>query len=340
MPITKTQLEQIAEIVRRRFRTFSYEALGPRALTPMELAQLQAAGVVRESVRNLVFDSALLGKLTALLPPSARREVTYDTVLSAAEHLPMTPIEQAAVDYATDHAGEYIRGIGDMMVRDVSAITARASDAALRAVRENVVESISARETISELKTRLFDAIDNRTRDWQRVAHTEVNTAVQQGVYRTIREASDDGKEQVVYKRPNPDACRHCKRLFLRSDGVTPRVFRMGDLTDSNVGLPAAAWGPTIGSVHPWCNCQLQVIPEGYDFKTMRVCLVPFDFDGRSFRRGEVIDDETYASLDETLKSHVGTDAVLSYTGTTATPDLEKSLAVSHVTDDCTCDHD
>ena len=42
-----------------------------------------------------------------------------------------------------------------------------------------------------------------------------------------------DKDEQLVYKRPNPDACQHCKRVYL-TDGITPRVFKLSDLTDSN----------------------------------------------------------------------------------------------------------
>lgn len=342
MPLSKRQLEQISEIISRRFNTFAFETLGPRALTADELRTLQAAGIVREGTTNVIMDAAVLGRITAVLPLSERKRVTYQTVLDAATKVETTAVERAAIDYATDHAGEYIKGIRDMVVRDVSAITARGSEAALRAVQENVAGAIEARSTISELKTRLFDAIDNRNRDWQRVAHTEINTAVQQGVYRAIREASDEGKNQLVFKRPNPDACVHCKRVYLKADGLTPKVFRLSDLEDSNVGRRAAEWGPVIGSVHPWCNCQLQVVPEGFDFVKTRVVVEAFeDGDGRAWRRGEIVDAASYSSLGSDMIKNIGQDAVLAYTGATAKPEIEKSMPV-YISDedDCTCEHD
>ena len=340
MPLSKSQLERIAEIIARHFNAFTFEALGPRALTDVELQTLKDAGILREGVRHMVMDPVVLGRITALLPMSARRAVTYDSVLEAVSRVPMTEVERHAIDFATAHAGEHIRGIRDLMIRDAKAITARASGAALRAVQEEVADSIRNRTTIGELKTRLFDSIDDRDRDWKRIAHTEINTAIQQGVYRAIRDASDEKHNQLVFKRPNPDACKHCKRLYLMPDGVTPRVFRLADLADSNVGLRAADWEPVIGSMHPWCNCQLQVVPEGFDFVRTRTVTEPFEFEGREWKRGEIVDPGLYDKLDQRLKNHIGIESVLAYTGTTATLSVEKSLAPDFDDADCTCEHD
>jgi len=179
--------------------------------------------------------------------------------------------------------------------------------------------------------------IDNRERDWHRVAHTEINNAVQQGIYSEI--AKHHGTEQLVSRRPNPSACKHCKRLFLKDDGFTPRVFRLSDLEDSNVGKKAADWGPTIGGVHPWCGCQTIVIPEGYDYKTMMSVSEPFEVDGVKYHRGEIVDEATYASFPvEDRKKNLVQTAVLSFTGSTAKPDVEKSL-VFEDDDVCTCEH-
>lgn len=340
MALSRAQLEAILEVIKRRVLGFTYEALGERALTDDELRQLRRLGLIERGTRSLVADPIALGRLISLVPMSARRSVTFEQVKRWAEqNAPKTEVELKAIDYAAEHAGSYIKGIGDMLVRDASAASARASGAALRAVRANVSEAIANRETISELKTRLFYAIDHRTRDWQRIAHTEVNNAVQHGVHDAIVEASPEGREQLVFKRPAPDACQHCKRLYLKADGVTPRVFRLSELAESNVGLKAADWQPVIGSTHPWCHCQLLPVPDGYNFVLRRVALERFKFDGKVYKRGEIVDDAEYARMGHDLKAKVGQDAVLSYTGTTAEPEVEKSMPVMPVTDDCTCDH-
>jgi hypothetical protein len=338
--ISRAQLLAILEVIRRRVLGFTFDALGERALTDAELRTLKSLGIISAGTTSLTADPIALGRLIALVPLAARRPVTYEQVRRwAAQNIPTTEVELKAVEYAAEHAGTYIRGIGDMMVRDATAAGTRASGAALRAVRQNVVEAIAHRETISELKTRLFDAIDNRTRDWHRVAHTEINTAIQQGVHDAIVEASPAGGDQLVFKRPAPDACSHCKRLYLRADGVTPRVFRISELADSNVGLKAGDWRPVVGSTHPWCHCQLLPIPDGYAFVLHRVALERFDFKGKTYQRGEVVDDGEYARMGKDDQARVGRDAVLSYTGTTAEPEVEKSFTTVNVSDDCTCDH-
>lgn len=494
MALTKTQLDRVLEAIKRHFNSFTYEAIGERALTTAELDSLKSLGLARESVRNLVADPLAVGRLVALIPPSVRRSLSLDDVLKRAkEVLPQTAVERRAIEYAQEHAGTYISGIRDMTLRDATAATARSRTAALRAVRSGVSNAIATRQTRSELKTSLFDAIDNKTRDWQRIAHTEINNAIQNGIHGEILD--EGGPDQMVYKRPAPDACIHCKRLFLKDEG-TPRIFRVKSLDDSNVGRKAAEWEPTIGSVHPWCftaghkiltnlgnkliedvcagdmvmthrgrlrrvtatasrdwsgdlveieasgrilrctpehpflrgdkvwvlaanlregdhlveivtdeivakqilkhfsdkifvknpfwhvepplfrrsvivrlrrqsysglvfnfaveddnsyvcegvvahncNCQLHVVPEGYEFAKIRVVKQPFEFDDVEYRAGQAVSEGVFARLGPTEQSKIGFDSTLKYTGVSATPDVEKSFKVSHTSDDCFCEH-
>lgn len=336
MPLSKAQVERILESIASRFRTFSYEALGPRALTRDELEALSRAGIVRSSVRHMIADPVVLGRVAALLPLSARAGLDFSAVEAALSRAPMTDVERSMIDFATDHAGTYISGIKDMMLRDVEGAASRAGMTALRAVQEGVSQAIADRETVSELKTQLFDMIDNRYRDWQRVAHTEINNAVQHGIYTEI--AKNHGADQLVFKRPNPDACKHCKRLFLKEDGVTPRIFKLSDLEDTNVGLKAADWKPTIGTVHPWCQCQLIVIPDGYEFAKMMTVTEGFEAEGVQYHRGEIVSESTYAGFSVEDKKKTAQTAVLSFTGGSAKPDVEKSLFFED-DDACTCQH-
>lgn len=306
--LTKAQLEKIEKLIRQRFLAFTYEALGDRALTTEEIRELQAAGLLRSNVRNLVGDAYTLGKIATMIDPEAARRLTYEQAKKMASKMaPTTEVEKRSIEWAQDHAGQYIKGLSDDMVKEVRAASARTASSAIRAVQDEVAEAIRDRKTVSQLRSSLFDAIDDRARDWQRVAFTEMNESIQRGIYHEIRRNSPLGADQLVYKRPNPDACKHCKRVYLEDDGVTPRVFKLSELADSNYGLKAHEWQPTIGSVHPWCQCQLQMIPEGYDF----------------------------------VKNEAG-EAILEYTGRTARPRVKKSMNNEPLSDtdhDCTCSY-
>jgi hypothetical protein len=266
----------------------------------------------------------------SILPPSARAELTVqDVERFLKRERPLSGVEQKAIEYAESSVGEHIRGLSEMTTRTVRTSAADASAAALRKVREGVSAAIANRESISELQTRLFNSLDDRVRDWRRIAMTEMNNAVQNGVYREIREKSDVGEDQMVYKRPNPDACKHCKRLYLKSDGITPKIFKLSDLADSNVGLKADSWVPTIGSVHPHCMCQLLVVPDGYTFVTVKRVAKDFTHASDQYRKGQVVDDAKVAAMGEAKRANLIEDAVLSFTG--ETPSLDKSFRADYL---------
>jgi len=265
--LTKRQLKQIEEIINRRFLAFRYENLGERNLTPAEIDQLKRAGILRSSVRNFSGDAYALGRIINQVGSTEAISLSFDELKKMVTKMPKTSVEERAIEFANDHAGEYIKGIADDLIKDVRSTSVRKTGEALRAVRDGVKDAIKDRKTISELRTDLFARIDNRIRDWQRVAHTEMTNAIQHGVYDDIRANSKRGADQLVFKRPSPDACSHCKRLYLQEDGITPRIFKMSELEDTNIGKRVADWGPTIGPIHPWCQCQLQIVPDGFDFE-------------------------------------------------------------------------
>lgn len=252
-------------MINKRFLSFTYESLGERALSVSEINTLKRAGLLRESTRHLTADPSILGKIVALLPRKRAKSLTYDQVSKIAKQMtPLTSVEKRAIEFASDKAGEYIKGLKDDMIKDVGVSAVRSEGAALRGIREGLSEALVERKTTSQFASDLFHTFDDRNRDWRRLAHTEINDSIQHGIYNEILEQSDS--EQLISKVPNPDACPHCKRVYLKEDGITPKVFRLKDLADNNIGLKARDWKPTIGSVHPWCNCQLIVIPDGFDF--------------------------------------------------------------------------
>jgi hypothetical protein len=327
--LTKAQLEEIERIIRQRMLALSYEALGERALTEDEIAELKRVGLIRENVRHLTADPYTIGKVIALTDRDTARTLGFGEIMSMAKEIkvPPTAVEKKAMEYAEEHAGQYIKGITDDMVKEVRVAATRVGRTALDAIRTEVASTLKNRETTSQLRTALYHAIDDRARDWKRVASTEINDAIQRGIFGEIVE--NHGSEALVFKRPNPDACNHCKRVYLEADGITPKVFVISDLEDSNYGEKAADWGPTIGAVHPYCQCQLHIIPKGSDFVKRRVD-----------HKGKIITDEEYEAMGEEDKKTTRHSAILEHTGETAAPTTAKSLTLSELSDmdgDCIC---
>lgn len=324
--LSTKEIEELREIIRRHILAFTFDTLGPTELSREEIRILEGAGIVYGTGKHIIEDAYEFGKVAALLGTAAIGMSMSEIKRAVSRLTPMTDIERKAVEYASESAGQYIRGVGDLMIKDASGLSARASESALRAIQDGVAETIANRRTINQLKTDLFSLIDDRYRDWQRIAHTEINTAIQHGIYNEIREKSDDGVNQLVFKRPNPDACKYCNALYLQEDGITPKVFRLKDLADNNFGLKARDWKAVIGSTHPWCNCQLNMIPDGMDFLKKKTIKESFEADGKEYKRGSIIDEKEYDSLSTDDKENIGQSSILSFTGETAKLDTEKSM--------------
>lgn len=202
--LTKAQLKELEKRIRQRFIAFRRDTFGEGTLSEEDLRLLKEAGILRPSVRNFSGDSYTLGKIANTVRAKAT-SMTYEELMKEAMKKPTTQVENHAINWANEHAGEYIKGIEDDMLKDIRTTTIGETRNALRAIQDGVAESIKNRETVGQLKTKLYDMIDDKYRDWQRVAFTEMNNSIQNGLYASIREAH--GPDQLVYKRPNPDAC-------------------------------------------------------------------------------------------------------------------------------------
>lgn len=118
----------------------------------------------------------------------------------------------------------------------------------------------------------LRDSTGDMKRDWHRVINTEVWDAKLQGETNAILSGdsplSSDRENTMVYKRPAPDCCPVCKRLYLENDGITPKIFKLADLISNgnNYGKKQADWVATVGVVHPNCQCTLNVKPKDAEF--------------------------------------------------------------------------
>lgn len=340
--LTPSEIEEIKEIIRSRFLAITHEALGDKELSEEEHEVLRRNRLVPDASRNMIQDGYEFGKVAALIGPTASAGLTFEQVKRAVmQGGPLTGVEQQSIEFARRTAGEYIRGVGALVLKDVSTSASRASGAALRAIRDATVEALADRDTISEFQTELFSLIDDRNRDWQRVAHTEMGNAIQNGIYHEIRDQSDDGIDQLVYKRPNPDACKYCLALYTKADG-TPKIFRLRDLEDTNVGRRARDWVPVIGTTHPWCNCQLHVLPEGFEFHHDWTVKEPFDAAGKEYKRGQLLSNDEADDLLHEFDDKIHKTPVLRYTGDTAEYDgLSRSMEnyPIHLHDDLVCDH-
>jgi len=185
------------------------------------------------------------------------------------------PLREAWIQ-AKVRAGEYARGLGSVIrqwpndverevwageniVTEVDAETRRAKR---QAIRDLTAEAIEKRWTPEKLASELGHKTQEWSRNWNRIAATELQNAHNEGV--AISALRADGTEARVARVPESNACADCKRLFLDGEGK-PIIWPLTELlaNGTNVGKPRADWLPVLTAVHPRCRCSVLAVPPG-----------------------------------------------------------------------------
>lgn len=281
--LSNKQVADINGLIQDAHLALMVELGGPQAVSHEDLERLTDRGMVHKGGASLLRRAYEYGILAGSLGPDGESQVSPGSFMaflnSAAASLTLE--DQRTIQAVTDHMEAHVNGFAlDLQRRFQLALNE--ADKHLRRMRQHVVGRVTSEgaargESVREIALKLRKATKDAGRDWMRVASTELHNLVQEGKAAAIQK-NTGGNDPRVFKRPKPDACAYCKILYLESDGVTPRVFRLSDLVanGSNQGRkanrptlsgPAATeWKPTLDSVHPFCQCELHEMPDGMAF--------------------------------------------------------------------------
>ena len=271
MPVTSKQLHKIRDIIASYHSAFVVNAVGPEAVAKDVLDKLKAMGLVDIKLASAK-DAYLYGQALAAATDPAIANMSFAEFMAHVRKNPvaLSDIEKRAATFAQHQAAQYVVGLANKVSTQTGQLLIEA-DSQLRTktqagIRDRTAENIQKRETVKQLKSDLGWMAEDWSRDWDRIAVTEKHTTMQRGLADHYSERF--GKDVYVAKRPMPTACTHCKRLHLGDDGQ-PRIFKLSTLEANglnNFGRKAADWLAVIGATHPWCQCQMIRVPEGWGF--------------------------------------------------------------------------
>lgn len=280
--LTSLQRRAITKAIRDGHLAYIAEMFGPTAIDHEDYERLRLAGKIRDE-KLMPQDIALavhtLGTLTG---DDSRKAISADTIWQQINNPQViTESEREAIAILRDRMGQHVRGLGNRLDTITGHILVDVDDnlrrRRLTKLKREVLHGLEARAAAEEVATRLREAMKELKRDWMRTAHTEMHNAKEEAKAIVLAHRSPN-RDPRVFKRPRPDACRFCVLLYLRPDKITPRVFKLSDLlaNGTNVGRKAGQpsrsgksrtqWKATIGAVHPFCQCELHVLPEGMGF--------------------------------------------------------------------------
>lgn len=278
MPLTAEGIRNLRTLVDQHFQALIFRVFTPESIAADQasVARLVAAGILdATAVAEIdpIRDMYLLGFLeerikTAGYDPKRISEKTLRDLVSQ-DPTPMTLVEADAIAYSQQWSAQYIQGLGNRVAGEILS-TVNAEDATLRAnmldlIRRELPRAQAQRMAVRQVASKLSNLTEDWTRDWLRIAASELQDAHQHGVADSIRRA--DGVEARVAKIPNPDACDVCLKAYL-DEAKRPKIFTLEELiaNGTNVGRKKADMKPVLGIMHPYCHCELVRVPDGWEF--------------------------------------------------------------------------
>jgi hypothetical protein len=187
-----------------------------------------------------------------------------------------SPMDVAAYRQALTRAGEFCRGLGNIWSEELGHVAMEKWDGerivstpdpalreeSLRRIRRTVAEAWKDKKPAKTLASDLARETGDYTRNWDRIARTELQAAYNDGV--AIDAVQAFGKKAQVARIPERRACSACKRLFLDATG-NPVVWDVAEIAKNgtNVGRKRSEWQATLFPVHPKCMCGTMIVPPG-----------------------------------------------------------------------------
>ena len=182
--------------------------------------------------------------------------------------MPLSDAETASLRYLQGKSYNYIKGLGET---EISFITGKIEDENLAkrsyyesiigdSLKRTIIERDSARNIVSEIGEKTGDW----NRDLGRIAETELQNAYEYGKAASYDEIYGD--KVLYYKEVYPGACQYCIKLYLTNGiGSEPRLFTYEQLLQNgtNIGKKSRDWLPVLGTVHPFCRCDLRIYRKG-----------------------------------------------------------------------------
>lgn len=300
MGLTADQLAAVRtdfQNLTRKFLVLAANAAGIDALDTATIDDLVSRGLLTtEAVEalkrgdhpDLIGDAMLTGLLLHRIAEAGEDAANWDRRQWVDEikrrKFALSATEKRAVEIASDartRVGIYCQGLANKVADQAMGVVVEAlnedrsaavvgdderRNKTMGSIAQAVAEGVEGRKDPRWIASRMLELTNDGARDLLRIASTEAQRVHEQAKAEDI-ETRYDGGETRVFKRLSPNACKHCRAAYLDSDGK-PRLFTMRELraNGNNFGRKAADWKPTLDPMHPYCGCELTVLPPGYTF--------------------------------------------------------------------------
>jgi hypothetical protein len=269
--MTKHQLELLRKIISEHMDVIMQITCGSgdsgKKLSPELVKKL---GLPKD-VTDLITDSYKFGKLmktsSKKLDGMPEKEVT-----KLINDLKLSPAQKRAIEYSQINTQVHLQSLQSKVTSTVLALAIQDQTNMYNTIGAVIPDAIANNTNRYKIIQQLRETSKDWNRDWHRVAMTEMQNAKMNGEAQAILSGdsplSSKKGDTDVFKRPAPNCCAMCRKLYLEKGSNKPIVFKLSELlaNGTNYGKKQAEWKAVVGTVHPSCICQLSILPEGYHF--------------------------------------------------------------------------
>lgn len=197
---------------------------------------------------------------SSFLPGSKSLSISWHTTLpglyeSAARSVGGVPV-QDSLDSLLEIANTYI-----------DALEAKTSAQLQHVLRSADVAGEHGTEAAST--DRIDDIIEKTGDELQRIVDSEAQRVRAagsiDGIGQVASSLNDDDPTIFFVVVRDAKLCKHCLAMHLMPDSITPRVYKISELTSDYFNAKTNA-KPSVQGLHPLCRCSLTYLPRGWGF--------------------------------------------------------------------------
>lgn len=289
MIFNRTQINSLLSILKKHQFIFIARQLGLDFLSKSEKDILTASGVNLfdfKDKKGVIEHSFLFGILAEAIGDERAKKMDYKQFkdfLKSGKFIPLNEEEEYALDNVKNRAYTDITNLADRMKNSLSNLVLKnnqkSSLIAQKIIRKKAIKSIELRLGARSLASDLAEVSKNWESDWLRVAYYLTHESFNTGKSRSILRSHGENAE--VYFDVYKDACKHCKKLYLKNpedENSEPIIFKLKEIIENgnNIGRKVKDWLPTISPIHPYCRCTINYKRKGFKWDSdLRAFSIP-----------------------------------------------------------------
>lgn len=301
---TESEISRLLGIIDRNIIVLVAKVLGKESLTSLDKLILRQHNIDFNKIASNLppyWKAYLFGRLTGQLTVPQAAQIDYNNFnkyLIQKQYTPPTSREIAEYRAASRRTYEYIKGMGERQKKALNTFISEGEleylvetkrQETIKVVKERMDDGILRRQSVQKITSNIGHQLRSWNQDWGRIVETECQNIYTLGTAQNIMDVH--GVDARVYFDVFPGACRHCISLYLTGGiGSMPRIFTVAELlaNGTNIGRKSKDWKPVLGTVHPFCRCDLRFIPPGYEWDEDSKKFVPKPSENRVQRKSKV----------------------------------------------------